>query len=280
VGLAAPEAWPYALAACLAYAVHHGLAKGALFLGVGVVPAARTRAARWAAMGGLAFAALAVAGAPLTSGSVAKTALKEAALRAPEWPIALDLLLPLAAVGTTLLMGRFLMLVWWERPAGHGSFAGLAGPWAVLLAAVAGVMWVVPGRYELEAVSAYLPGPAAAWLAVWPVVAGAVLLWVLVQGARRLRVPAERVAVTPGDLLVPLERGLARARRAVSVDVRPIGNPVIALAALWHGVYAASGRTERLAEVERGLTRWGVASGLFVLLAAAFAAILVVAGGR
>jgi len=36
IGLSAPVAWPAALSAVLLYALHHGLAKGALFLGVGV----------------------------------------------------------------------------------------------------------------------------------------------------------------------------------------------------------------------------------------------------
>jgi formate hydrogenlyase subunit 3/multisubunit Na+/H+ antiporter MnhD subunit len=45
-GLLAPEAWPMLLPAVLLYAAHHGLAKGALFLGVGVAGAAAGAPAR------------------------------------------------------------------------------------------------------------------------------------------------------------------------------------------------------------------------------------------
>jgi formate hydrogenlyase subunit 3/multisubunit Na+/H+ antiporter MnhD subunit len=275
IGLWAPDAWPFALAACLTYALHHGLAKGALFLGVGVAAAAEGRRARLLAMAGLAFAALAVAGAPLTSGSLAKGTLKAAAARVPAWPPALDLLLPLAAVGTTLLMGRFLMLVWRRGGEGaHGSPRGLAIPWAALLGAVGVVVWFVPGWYELDVPSAYLPDAGSVWVSVWPVVAGAVLLWALVMGGRRLRVPAERVAVTAGDLLLPVERGLSRLKRLASVEPRPFRDPVGIVAAWWFGVYSESGRSDGVARAERGLTRWVAAAALWMALVLALAALL------
>jgi len=95
VGLAEPRVWPAALAACLIYAVHHGLAKGALFLGVAVAEAADTRFARRWVLAGLAFAGLALAGAPMTSGMVAKGYLKEIApFSSAWWPGMLDLVAP------------------------------------------------------------------------------------------------------------------------------------------------------------------------------------------
>ena len=63
-----------ALAALLLFALHHGLAKGALFLTVGVA-AANLRLARLLAL----LPALSLAGAPLTSGFIAKNLLLEAA---------------------------------------------------------------------------------------------------------------------------------------------------------------------------------------------------------
>jgi formate hydrogenlyase subunit 3/multisubunit Na+/H+ antiporter MnhD subunit len=278
IGLAAPDAWPFALAACLAYAVHHGLAKGALFLGVGVAAAASGRTSRTLALAGLAFAALAVAGAPLTSGSVAKGALKAAAARVPEWPGAMEGLLSLAAVGTTLLMGRFLMLASRQRSTAGGPPVGLWLPWAALLAAVGGVLWWVPGRYELEMDAPYLPGPGAVWVYVWPVVAGAVLLWALVTGARRMRIPPERAGIAAGDVLVPVERLLAALRRRISIDLPPLPDPVGTLAARWHGVYAESDRRGVLARAEGSLTRWSAAAALFVAVAAVLAVLLTVQG--
>ncbi|HSB24135.1 MAG TPA: complex I subunit 5 family protein, partial [Burkholderiaceae bacterium] len=77
VALAIPAAAPAAITAATLYAFHHALAKGALFLGVSLAGAATPWArAMW--MLGVALPALALAGAPLTSGYAAKTALKSA----------------------------------------------------------------------------------------------------------------------------------------------------------------------------------------------------------
>jgi hypothetical protein len=109
-GLAEPVAWLLAVAAATVYAVHHGLAKAALFIGedvcraldpslavAGCVDPTRARARRAAIHERYA---------------VAKIVLKEATALAPGgWDDALETLLPLAAVGTTLLMARFIYLV-------------------------------------------------------------------------------------------------------------------------------------------------------------------------
>jgi formate hydrogenlyase subunit 3/multisubunit Na+/H+ antiporter MnhD subunit len=276
VGLASPQAWPYAWAAALAYALHHGLAKGALFLGVGVAAAARG-SGRLAAMAGLAVAALAVAGAPATSGSLAKSALKGAAAQVPQWPAGLDLALSLAAVGTTVLMGRFLLLVWRAGGSAPGPAAGLAVPWMVLLGGVAGVLWWVPGHYQVELGGGY---GAGGWVPIWPLAAGGVLLWVLVLGARTLRVPPERVAVSPGDLVVPVERGLSALRRAVAVKLPAAPDAPGWIADRWHGIYARGEQEGRAARLERRLGRWGAAAALFVAVAVALAAALAAGGAR
>ena len=48
LGLTAPDSYPAILTAITVYALHHGLSKGALFLGVGVVGACNTEQRRWA----------------------------------------------------------------------------------------------------------------------------------------------------------------------------------------------------------------------------------------
>lgn len=78
---------------------------------------------------GLALQAGSLTGTPLTSGWLAKTALKDglAALPAP-WGDVVGIALPLAAVGTTLLMVRLLWLS--SRLQGSPEAAyGLASPW-------------------------------------------------------------------------------------------------------------------------------------------------------
>jgi len=93
------------------YALHHGLAKGALFLGVGAMSASAGKAAdRQRAV--LAIIALSVAGLPLTGGALAKLALK-----APLGPVS-ELFITASAFTTALLLTRFLASV---RPSSAGE---------------------------------------------------------------------------------------------------------------------------------------------------------------
>ena len=116
LGLLAPSAWPVLLVAVLVYLLHHGLAKGALFLGTGLagdIGRGRSRKAAVVLLVGLGLCGLALAGAPLTSGALAKVLIK-GGFAATGMPSAASVitLLSLAAVGTTLLIARFLALVW------------------------------------------------------------------------------------------------------------------------------------------------------------------------
>jgi hypothetical protein len=130
---------------------------------------------------GLLLAALSLAGAPFTSGAFAKAWVKAAAgmLPQPAWGV-LSVVLPLAAVGTTLLLGRFLYVLRnrSHRPA-HPAGAALWVPWALLLAPT---VWIPAGAQVLE------PGPVAAVgtlvAAVWPVAAGAAFAALAAAAAR------------------------------------------------------------------------------------------------
>jgi formate hydrogenlyase subunit 3/multisubunit Na+/H+ antiporter MnhD subunit len=280
IGLINPEGWSSALAATLAYATHHGLAKGALFLGVGVAAAAATagRPARLAVAAGLGFAALAVAGAPLTSGSVAKGYLKEVAALSPgAWPVLLDWLLPLTAVGTTLLMARFLSLALWPDAArAHGHLTrGLWAPWAALLVALAVVVWALPAAYELEVEPPGLPYPGAVWLSIWPIVAGLLLAWLVLVLRRRRTAGLAPPRVAAGDLLIPLERTARRASRLLrAMQLPPPLTPVVDLATRWHGLYAETDHESRTRRAERRLGLWPTAGLLLVVLALALLAVL------
>lgn len=210
VGLSAPSAWPAALIAVQLYALHHGLNKGALFLGVGrAAPGSALRA-------GLLLPALALAGAPLTGGALAKAALGTAAAMAPGPPFdRLGLPLALAAVGTTLLMARFLWLerAWMVRkaveegaalkadfPDGPPPMATAMLAWTTLVVLAAILPWPATLSLAPDAVRKAL-SPAALWESFWPVAAGVLL----VGGAVRLgsRIGAERIPRIPtGDLLV------------------------------------------------------------------------------
>jgi formate hydrogenlyase subunit 3/multisubunit Na+/H+ antiporter MnhD subunit len=196
-GLLAPALWPLLLPAVLLYAVHHALAKTALFLGLGVL---QRRGATPGILVGLALPALALAGAPLTSGMLAKSALKHAlAALPPPWAGTLPLLLALGALGTALLMLRLWWLVRREPAQEATAAAGLVAPWLLTLLAVVGLTaWLAPAPILRDTFTlASLPG------ASWPLLAALALAF----AALRLRLRA--LAIPPGDLLLPLERMLA-----------------------------------------------------------------------
>jgi len=255
-GLVVPEAWPAALAAVLFYAVQHGLAKAALFAGVGLVEAGRSRAA-WAL---LLIPALALVGLPFTSGALAKAALKDVLPALPEpWPGILEIGLPLAAVGTALLMARLLVL---SLPgAGATASADGGGRWPSYVALLIGVLtvaWWLPGAFGLALPA--LPGLGLA--AVWPAVLGgaiaAAALWVGPARAARLR-----VAIPPGDVLVPVERLAAALWRRVQPAPESHGH-----ARAPEPAAAPAGRTAMLLRHgEALLARWELAVLLVLALA-------------
>lgn len=89
------------------YIVHHGLAKGALFVGAGLAADTRLKTWHWLMM---AIPALALAGMPFTSGAVAKTLLKEGFAQTlfADWVI----LLTIGSTATALLLLRALWLMY------------------------------------------------------------------------------------------------------------------------------------------------------------------------
>jgi hydrogenase-4 component B len=196
-----------ALGAVLVYAVHHGVAKAALFLSVGVashipirprppgaIPGdlgARLReesAWRWVLRAGVALPALALAGLPLTSGAVAKGLLKEAlGTLGGRWYSVLDPLLLVAAAGTTLLLVRFVVRLEakvedrLQQSTGSSSLSPSSPPWGQILpwGALVGVgalapLWLLPAVLG----GAFLP-PGVPLPAAWGGSAGDALALVL-----------------------------------------------------------------------------------------------------
>ncbi len=220
-----PRLAPVALAAVIHFALHHGVAKGALFLSVGVVdrlPRAGLDTPRWRRpiLAGALLPVLALSGAPLTAGLLAKTELAHALVGFEStWTPALGHFLVVGAGGTALLMARFLVLLnrRTRRPnGGHGAAGepapppwGLVAPWvAVLGAVVAAPLWVVHAHVPPEAAGA--PGltymPPSSWLPLLlaTILAAGVLLHPGTLG--RLA----RVRIPPGDILLGVERPLRR----------------------------------------------------------------------
>jgi formate hydrogenlyase subunit 3/multisubunit Na+/H+ antiporter MnhD subunit len=210
IAIIAPETWPQMAPAVAFYALHHGLAKGALFLGVGVgLAGIRSERTRLLVMAGLAIPALTLAGAPLTSGAAAKNALKEPlGIVGGQWEQWLTWLLLLAATGTTVLMARFL---WLMRPraihdddAHHQLTAGLWLPWTLLIVASLLSAWVVPPYLDVEAVKPVHLATPYLWQGAWPILLGLIFAWAV--ASLRQRGYGHRLGnIPPGDLLSILE---------------------------------------------------------------------------
>lgn len=160
------------------FAIHHGLAKGALFLATGVVAVGRLAWGYWLL---LALPALALAGLPFTSGAVVKTLLKQAFTDSDLGIWAL--LLQFASVGTALLLLRALFLLWRSQKQTVSARIplGLLLPWALLSILPLALPWLWPAMREPLLKSFSLD---AGWTLLWPVVPAIILTVLLFQQRR------------------------------------------------------------------------------------------------
>jgi hydrogenase-4 component B len=295
VGLLVPAAAPAAVAAAATYAFHHGLAKGALFLGVGVHARTADRGGRRIAVMGTVLAGTALAGAPLTSGAIAKAATKSpvGALPAP-WDGWLTLAMTVVAIGTTLVIARVVVLLQRAEPptTSPGTTGSPPSPdrslvvgWLLLLAASVAATWLVPWRL-LGAPAPGRPTVASLLEAAWPVLAGIALAAAALRlrGRRTIGTAAPTVTapprwqVPPGDLLVVAEPALASLGRVAG----RVAAAVVARRDRLEGSVLAFQRAVRpgegFARLDRWLTRWRPAGVLLVLLAAALTVALAQGG--
>ena len=167
------------------YALHHVLAKGALFLAVGVA-AASGGTARALVLVPAVVLALGFGGLPLTGGWLAKEAVK-AELGAG----LVGLLAAVSAAGSTLLMLHFVRRLAFADDTAARPARAVVLPWLVVAAASVLLPWALfPG--SLASVLA----PDALLKALVPVLLGAALLLPLARWGARLPVPPE------GDIIV------------------------------------------------------------------------------
>ena len=249
------------------FALHHGLAKCSLFLGAGLANSVvHARARRWLVTG-LALPSLALAGAPFTSGMVVKSAIVAAeAQLPPPWASALFYLLPLTSVATALLMARFLVLVR-GLPAGTRPRAS-AGPWLAWCASLALVLllplWLAP-------TVGYAWAPPTFVDSAWPLGLALAVALVAIGLWRRAGRPA-LPEIPAGDLLLPVERLMLRAQRALAAtaaSVRPLGERVKRAGAA--GRRRAWALIEVSGSAEALLDRWRTALLLALVLGAVLA---------
>ncbi len=266
VTLMAPAERSLVLMTIMIYATHHALAKGALFLSVGMAAGASRVWHVWLVGVGTTLAALSMTGAPLSSGAIAKAFLKDAThVALPPWPGWLALLLQLSALATTLLMGRFLLAVWPQAQDAEKRLPlGMWLSWLTLLALMLGWFYVLPPGL-LDAINRTLT-----FSALWPLVVGTLIVAAVHYGQRRWQQRTGntlRLVIPEGDVLVLVIAFLHALRRGWQLVVEPRWK------AGWHHMtWRWSAYRQNisdwpdLARMERWLRFWPVAGTLFVVL--------------
>jgi formate hydrogenlyase subunit 3/multisubunit Na+/H+ antiporter MnhD subunit len=205
--LHSPSIAPLAIGAVTLFAVHHGLAKASLFLGVDTA----RRSGRFSRVLVVSLCALvgaSLAGAPFTSGAAAKLATKTALYDvASVWPW-LGTALSLAAAGTTLLVVRALWCLAHET-----TEDAVLSSWPVGWLSSVGL--VALGVWWLDLPSAAPSWPGAVWSdavsLVWPIALALLTAGAAAWASSQQLLPSWRVP--SGDLLVLL-RALWRWVRA------------------------------------------------------------------
>jgi formate hydrogenlyase subunit 3/multisubunit Na+/H+ antiporter MnhD subunit len=135
IGLAmlAPEHAEYIIIAVVFLAAYHSLAKGSLFLGVGIVKAVQSKLTFIL----LLFPALVLAAAPFTAGSMMKTLIKPVIDNwQGQWALILSILLLASSFATALLMARFMLLMSQQLSHGSKQSSVIALPWVSLIALI------------------------------------------------------------------------------------------------------------------------------------------------
>ncbi len=183
------------------YAVHHILAKGGLFLALGVSAPTRARGI-WMVLVPAAVLALGLGGLPLTGGALAKLAVK-----ASLGDGVVGVLAIFAAIGSTVLMLHFLRCVslGTSQDPKPAASAGFVLSWLTIAVAAVVVPWALFAQATNASAHDALV-PKELWAALWPVLIGGILALGLWRWGRFLpRIPE-------GDLLF-VEKSAARVAR-------------------------------------------------------------------
>lgn len=156
------------------YALHHGLAKAALFLSVGALGLAAGTGRHRVALGLAGLVALSVAGLPLSGGALVKAAAKA------EMGAGAALVLTLTGVTTTMVLAWFLTLAAQPDPARAKAPPPAPGFWpvwagiAVLGALALGLPWLLWADATTLS-PGYATRGRALSEALWPILAGLAL---------------------------------------------------------------------------------------------------------
>lgn len=279
-GMLVPELARITASAAVLYAVHHGLAKGALFLGVPVVKHYGRSGTGVVVLIGMAGAGLAVAGAPLTSGAYGKYVSKEAVEGISVLGLGLDQVLPLVATGSTLLLIRFAFVVRQTELQPRRRPDGELLSWLAVCAAGIAVPWLIGQRW-IAGAEEFSWTAGALWDATWPVLLGLLLgiaVWRLaVQRLLPSWLRADGELIKPGDLIGAEESLAVRTYRTggrAASRVHEVTESAGSRTADAASVLAARIR-DAAAAGERRLAAWETSGAVIVVVLAAAAAVLI-----
>jgi formate hydrogenlyase subunit 3/multisubunit Na+/H+ antiporter MnhD subunit len=269
IGLSAPIAWVATLPVLLLYALNHALAKGALFLGAGIVHSVAGRA-RVLVTAVLAIPALSIAGAPWTGGSMTKYAIKDLLVQLPDWMVPwLSGFLPLTSLATAVLLGRFLSLVGKGAVGKNRVQLSMWISWLALVGSVAAAVTFATGFYSIEIAST----PASLstlWSEAQPILIALLVLFFLGHIYRkRRRIPA-------GDMLVVFEWLVFWLRRRWEARSFPnrLQGKIRWFASLEH-LPESERRSDFTTRMEERMRHRSVPGVLFMLLILTLAALLI-----
>lgn len=283
VALLVPELAEACVAAAVVYAVHHGCAKAALFLGVQVWEFERWP--RWFVSAALTVAALSLIGMPLTSGYFAKYGAKEAVGDAGiSWAAGLPVadVLPWIGVGSTLLIARFAWVLRRRERQRQATpvLRGLA--WmALAVAAVWPVSRLADGWSPPLSVPEWFSA-SSWWDQSWPLLLGLAAALIVGRLAETVRGRRSRILHPRGDIVPPGDV-LAIEERLVRAAGLRLGAAVRAADRGGRAVRAAALRVPSpLPFVERAQLRlgtWAMSGAALLLTLTAIVIWLAISGG-
>lgn len=268
VGMVVPEMWKKYWVILMIYATHHAIAKAALFLSVGT--ASMHIKSRWLSLMhklALIIPALAIAGAPFTSGAFSKGLLKyaiEALKYDYAWAFSLKWAIIVSAVTTTLIMARFLWLVWprqKQEPEDHHASVSMYYAWGVMVM----IVLVMPGIIHMQGFLpvAYKPELYfVKWSNVWPLMLGSILA----GGVIKSRFTMHR-QIPQGDIIVFYTAVLSKIQKYVLAVI----DRIIRMRAAVDGVMMRVRRifvlpTDKMDAIAHQFEVWKFFGLLFVLL--------------
>lgn len=173
LGLLVPALRPQATVVITLFAVHHAFAKSSLFFGYDAFTRGDGKLSP-PQVAALLLPALSLAGLPLTSGAMVKTGLKDfIALLGPPWTEAVNCVLSVSSVATTLLVLHFIRVLYLSRVKSAEINSGNHAAWYGSVTLVALMPWFWP---LARAAAFHSLNPLKIWQSFWPVMLGCLLV--------------------------------------------------------------------------------------------------------